>query len=870
MTRTLKFLLPSLVFGVLALALLALQFTRSMQRETARTAAQTYSKTITKVRDHYTARMRETVDGWSEAVGHGPSDGPPTAYAILSDVSETMPEIDGGRFRVVSEFPWPGRDLGGPQDDFERSLLERIIGQGEDEVVVERDGVEGKTLVYAEPVVMGEGCVQCHNTRSDSPKRGWAVGDVRGVQFAEVQLPTVPWVPTRGLGSGLVMLSVLMGIVLIGFWTMGARVRAMSIKGEKLQLMQQVVHTLGDGVVCLDGDGVIREFNPAAEAMFGYSRDEVLGKSSGILMREQDRDGHLAGVARLAGSRGHGESRERRNNHVIARSRSGEEIPVSMDVVVIGEADSPQLVGTLRDLRAGMKHQRIAGFLEATLESIDQGVTIYDEDLRLVAWNRRYEEMDTGVNPKFLAYGASLFELYRECAREGIFGPGDPDEIAQRHIDAIQGGEMIESEILTPGSGSLIQIHRFRLSNGGICATFRDITESRRVEEDLRQAQKMEAVGRLAGGVAHDLNNLLTVMMGNTELLLTDIPEGEDAEILQGVLDAAHRGADVTHRLLAFSRKQPLQPGTIEVAPLFDSLQFLLSRTLGEQIHLECKVTEGVWSCIADRAQLESTLVNLAANARDALEEGGSATLVAKNVSLDGAGASQLEVEEGDYLCLSMTDTGSGMSSETLEQAFDPFFTTKPPGKGTGLGLSTAHGFVKQSKGAIAIESDTSGTTVSIYLPRSMEPSGSVLRAVEPEAVPVATGSKRILVIEDEEQVRQLVTEQLEQLGFDSIVAANGEEALRHLESSQHIDLVLADLVLPGGLGGWELGEIAQRLRPGIPTVFMSGYSEDALGKKGQINASTIFLRKPFSMRQLEGVLRRGLGSLTPEGVTTG
>ena len=346
---------------------------------------------------------------------------------------------------------------------------------------------------------------------------------------------------------------------------------------------------------------------------------------------------------------------------------------------------------------------------------MDQGITIYDQDLRLVAWNNRYYEMDI-ESAENMHYGAYLFDLYVNLAKKGIFGSGDPNELAERHIEAIRNGPLIEYELLTPPSGKLIQIHRFRLPNGGICATFTDVTKEVRKEEQLRQSAKMDALGRLTGGVAHDFNNILAVVIGNLKLALNEIEDKELLRYINHSLDAANRGAKLTDRLLAFARKQPLSPEKTNLATLLSSLHAMLQQLMGEEIDIELNCDPEIWLCEVDRNQLENVIVNLVVNARDAMSEGGKLII---EVSNNIVGADARELESGQYVRISVIDNGAGMEKEIVEKAFDPFFTTKETGRGTGLGLSMAHGFVKQSGGQIKISSVAGrGTAVNIYLPR--------------------------------------------------------------------------------------------------------------------------------------------------------
>ena len=855
--RVLIWLLPLFVIGIAAITYVGLEFAKTIQYETALSAARTYSKTITAVRDQYIETMKATTAKLPKnAFGHGAYDGPPVAYTILSDVSEKLPDLSAGRFRIFSQYPWPNRSTGGPQNDLERELLHRITTLGEQEVMIEIRDEKMHGLVYASPIVMKEGCINCHNNHPESPRQGWQVGDVRGVQFTEVVLPSAPFIPGAATMHSVLTLVGLVALALLGFWFLGSRMITLSNKLEKQSLLNQVVQSMGDGVICLKSDGTIIEFNSAAEDLLGYFEEELLGAHITKLMSVNDAVKHQAGFQAFMASGGKGHNPRNMPAEVTAIAKSGEQIPVSMILALVNGIDAPMVVGSLRDLRPLKKHRHISHFLEATFDSMDQGVMIYDQDLNLVSWNKRCKELDIGIDHKFLQEGANLLDLYRESAATGVLGPGDPEEIAQSHIDAVIQGPLIKTEILRSKSGGSVRINRFRLPNGGICATFRDVTDELQVEEQLRQAHKMEAVGKLAGGIAHDFNNILTVVIGHTQALLKDA--SSNTESLQSVLDAAERGTEITHRLLAFSRQQPLRAEVVEFKLLLESLSLLIQSAIGERIKLQTSIPDGVWQCKVDRAQLEATLLNLSVNARDAMENGGQLLIDVSNQKINNQIASSLGLEHGDYVCIKVADTGAGMPKEIREHAFDPFFTTKPEGKGTGLGLAMVYGFVKQSDGAISIDSTSQGTSVNIYLPRSKEALESISLQKNSD-ITIANGSDGVvLIVEDQPDVRSLLINQIESLGYHALAASDGEEAVELLESELRIDIMLTDVGLPGAYNGWELAHVATTVRPDFYTVIMSGYSE-SLPEKMLMNNKPVFLQKPFDMDKLHATLRAGM-----------
>jgi PAS domain S-box-containing protein len=383
-----------------------------------------------------------------------------------------------------------------------------------------------------------------------------------------------------------------------------------------------------------------------------------------------------------------------------------------------------------------------------------------------------------------------------------------------------------------------------------------DVTEWKHAEMQLRQGQKMEAIGQLTGGIAHDLNNLLTVILGNIEraALITNDPV-RLGHALAGAQRGADRAAALTSQLLAFARRQPLEPRVVDVGRLLTRLSDLLRRTLGEAIEIETVTAGGLWFAFCDASQLESALVNLAVNARDAMHERGKLTLEAGNAWLDDDYVkAHAELKPGQYVMLAVTDTGSGMEPEIIERAFEPFFTTKPEGKGTGLGLSQVFGFVKQSGGHVRIYSEIGqGTTVRIYLPRAPADATPGTERTSPAAAP--TGSETILVVEDDHDVRTAVIGMLADLGYSVIEAANPDEALRHLQANR-VDLLFTDVVMPGSMTVQQMVEAALRLRPEMEVLFTSGYTQNAIIHHGRLDEGVHLISKPYKRDQLARKLR--------------
>ena len=393
----------------------------------------------------------------------------------------------------------------------------------------------------------------------------------------------------------------------------------------------------------------------------------------------------------------------------------------------------------------------------------------------------------------------------------------------------------------------------------GAVVVYRNLTRFKETERQLQQAQKMEAVGQLTGGVAHDFNNILTVLTGGVEIISEGVKNQPGLALVAQMLnDAVDRGADLTHQLLAFARKQPLQPRLIDVNAMVSDSARLLRPTLGEKVEIETRLVEEPWLTLADPAQLSSALLNLAVNARDAMPSGGRLTLETGNVMLDEAYAEQnVEVVPGPYAMIAVSDTGTGIPATILDRVFDPFFTTKPIGKGTGLGLSMVYGFVLQSGGHIKIYSEEGyGTTIKIFLPRA-ELAGPA--PVTTPAPAITGGQEVLLVVEDDELVRSYVITNLVSLGYRVHTATNAAEALAMVQQGLAFDLLFTDIVLGAGINGRQLADEIRALRPGLKVLYTSGYTEDAVVHHGRVDAGVRLLTKPYRRADLARMLRLAL-----------
>jgi PAS domain S-box-containing protein len=396
--------------------------------------------------------------------------------------------------------------------------------------------------------------------------------------------------------------------------------------------------------------------------------------------------------------------------------------------------------------------------------------------------------------------------------------------------------------------------------------TFLDITERRELEARVMRGQKLEAMGQLTGGVAHDFNNLLTVIMGNSELLVDKLSDdsAQLRRLATLVASAAKRGSDLTKRLLAFGRRQPLDPKPVDLNALVEGMGQLLQRTLGEQIAITTATEPTLWRATVDPGQMESALLNLALNARDAMPAGGKLAIETANATIDEHYADRhSEIAPGEYVRVMVTDSGVGIAAENLGRVFEPFFTTKEKGKGTGLGLAMIYGFVKQSRGHVSIYSERgTGTTVKLYLPRDM--TGETYVSEVEAGSEIVGGSELVLVVEDDDMVRSYAAGQLRTMGYQVMEAHDGTEALEIIRRKKGIKLLFTDVVMPGPMNGRQVAEEARKLLPEIRVLFTSGYPEDAIVHHGRLDPGVNLLTKPYSRADLARTMRTVLEGKSP------
>jgi signal transduction histidine kinase/CHASE3 domain sensor protein/ActR/RegA family two-component response regulator len=509
------------------------------------------------------------------------------------------------------------------------------------------------------------------------------------------------------------------------------------------------------------------------------------------------------------------------------------------------------IAGAILLARAYRRAASSERLLQATLDSVREGVAAFDADRRLIAWNQTFSRM--------------LKLPRRTLQRREALPAGKTAEI-DRFNDYF---ETLDAEVKQTGRAALmeskeadgrsLEIFHNPAEDGGSVTTFLDRTEQRQTEEALRQAQKLEALGQMTGGIAHDFNNLLTVIIGATHLLQRAV--AKDAQALQRidmVTVAAERGARLIQQLLAFARRQPLEPEIVNLGHLMTEVLPMVRRAVGEKVSVEYVTSGGLWNTTIDATQFQTAVLNLAINGRDAMPDGGKLTIEVANAALDDTyAASHPEVEPGQYVMFAITDTGKGMDAATSMRALDPFFTTKPVGEGTGLGLPQVYGFVKQTGGHLKIYSEVDeGTTIKLYLPREL---GDVFSQRRQAAALALTGTETVLLVDDDEIVRATVASMLESLGYEVLTASSGVEALSILENGIAIALLFTDVVMPGPISGRKLAERAVEINPAIKILFTSGYTENSIVHNSRLDTGVEFLSKPFDRERLAIKVRRVL-----------
>ncbi|MDZ7671169.1 MAG: PAS domain S-box protein [Gammaproteobacteria bacterium] len=487
-------------------------------------------------------------------------------------------------------------------------------------------------------------------------------------------------------------------------------------------------------------------------------------------------------------------------------------------------------------------HRELTERLTVTFESIADPFFTLDADWRITYVNSHAEQL-VGKSREAVI-GRRLQDEY-PLITDAEFG--------RRLQEAAQSRKRAHFQIYADSLERWLDTSVYPAPDGGLAIHLRDVTERKRLEDQLQQAQRLDSIGQLTGGVAHDFNNLLTVILGNADLLREALDhESRLRPLAEMIGTAAESGANLTQRLLAFARRQMLEPRPVDVNQQVAGMDEMLRRTLGEHIELETVCAAGLWQALVDPAQLENALLNLCLNARDAMPDGGCLTIETANVTIDDDYVQKhAEAEPGQYVMLAVSDTGAGISTDHQQHIFEPFFSTKnkDQGKGTGLGLAMVYGFIRQSRGLITVYSEPGqGTTFKVYLPRALEP------AAQPAPEPSGSsrgGTERILVVEDDELVRRFACQQLEDLGYRVVEAENGQEALRKLEEHTDVALLFTDVVMPGGMNGRQLAEAVAAVRPEVRVLFTSGYTENAIIHHGRLDPGVNLLAKPYRREEL-------------------
>ncbi|MEA2781980.1 MAG: hypothetical protein QOK29_3524 [Rhodospirillaceae bacterium] len=636
---------------------------------------------------------------------------------------------------------------------------------------------------------------------------------------------------------------------------------------------QQYLDIAGVIIAALTVEAKITLLNRRGCEVLGVSEAEVLGRDwfdvfASDAEREQQRSSYRAFVTgrlgpnqdiEMATLTGQGELRLITWRDALLRDETG---------AIVGVLSSGEDITERR--AAERKRDEARTLIEATAEAFPDGLLVTDVDGRYLFWNNRLAAMWT-LSESYLRLGQSSRSLSRELLKPYTEQLADAAPLLEQ-IDSVYAGSSPSPTYrdLLLKDGRIFASYTARVASGtpplaAVAWICRDVTEERKRDAELAQSQRLLAVGELSGGVAHDFNNLLTIMGGNLELIQGEVGQGTlAADFAEAALSAVQRGAELTHRLLAFSRQQPLAPQVTDVNALISDVMETLPRLLGEAIEVRFVPGVDLWCTTVDPGQLQTALINLAANARDAMPNGGLLNIETANRVLDeGCADSFADVRPGRYLQIAFTDQGEGMPADVVKRAFEPFFTTKPVGKGTGLGLSMVFGFVKQSGGHVTLNSEQGrGTSITIYLPRTpVEPAPT---EKEESVVSVERQKARVLLVEDEPAVSAVARALLQHLGCQVTEARNGPTALAILEGGEPVDLLFTDVMLPDGINGAQLAEAARALRPGLKVLMASGYSKEGLLPPGA-DSNTAVLQKPYRRNELAEVLAKLLDGSVPQ-----
>ena len=647
----------------------------------------------------------------------------------------------------------------------------------------------------------------------------------------------------------------------------------MRSRSQRESPLDLLLHTALDAVIVMTADGNIADWNDCATEMFGWSPAEAIGRNMAeLIIPERFRSAHAEGLRHFleTGEAGY----LQRRVELPALHRDRREFPVELRVSPVPLDGATVFVGCVRDLSVRIAMQQelhdTGRQFRLLVESItDYAIYMLDLEGRVTTWNGGAQRIKGYRADEIIGQNYACFfteedrqagvpeHNLRRAAEEGkVTGEG-----WRVRKDGSRFAASIVLEAIHDRAGGLI----------GFAKITRDITAQResqeqleRAREQLLQAGKMEAIGQLTGGVAHDFNNLLTIIIGNLAIAQREVeglPEGPASRLRRSLASAergAHRATTLTQRLLAFSRRQVLDPRPLELNKLITTEADFLQRTLGEEIEVEAVGGGGLWRVEIDANEFDSALLNLAINARDAMPKGGKLTIETGNTFLDqNYCRANPEVLPGQYVMISVTDSGAGMTKEVMDRAFEPFFSTKTVDAGTGLGLSQVYGFIKQSGGHIKIYSEPGeGTTVKIYLPRYTGKARTDEEDIHEAGDVEGHTDETILIVEDDPDVRTFLVEALRDLNYRTLSAPDAPGALRIIEDKgARVDLLLSDVVLPG-MNGRELMTEAKKHRPDLKVLFMTGYSRNAIVHQGRLDPGIEMIQKPMNQRDLAGRIR--------------
>jgi len=621
-------------------------------------------------------------------------------------------------------------------------------------------------------------------------------------------------------------------------------------------------------IYMLDAKGIVSSWNPGAARFKGYETDEIIGRHFSEFYTEEERN---AGIPDLALKIAASEGRFEREGWRLRKDGTRFWAHVVIDPIRSPSGETIGYAKVTRDLTERKAAEEALRRSQEQFRLLVQGVTDYaifmlDPEGHVASWNAGAQRIKGYAPDEIIGSHFSRFYTSEDLA-EGIPARG----LATAARDGRWEAEGLRKRKDGSTFWAHVVIDAIRDEGGkiiGFAKVTRDISERKEAEQSLQrtqaalaQAHKMEALGQLTGGVAHDFNNLLQVISSNLQLAAKDVAGNPRAEVrIQNALAGVSRGARLAQQLLAFGRRQALEPKVINVGRFIRGMDDMVRRTIGADIQFETCVSGGLWNTLLDPNQVENAVLNLAINARDAMPEGGKLTIEAGNAFLDDRYAASHEgLRPGQYVMLAVTDTGSGMPADVVQRVFEPFFSTKPEGKGTGLGLSMVYGLVKQSGGHIKIYSELGhGTTVKLYFPRVHESEDVV---TDLSSTPLRGGTETILVVEDDEDVREGAVALLSDLGYRVLKARDGASAMGVIESGLPIDLLFTDVVMPGPVRSPDLARTAKERLPNLAVLFTSGYTENAIVHGGRLDRGVELLGKPYSREQLARKIRHVLGN---------